>query len=149
MREEPGGGLATQCETSSGLRLGQAARAMGVAAEQVREPLGEGAAWATRIAAVEASNRQPQPNDLAARRQICGLSPIAAMDCRAERSASWAAGLVALAFGRNAQDAGASPGDVKQTAAGQRTEQGHALICESMPAVASRPPSCCLIHQTR
>lgn len=58
MREQPGGGLPTECETGPGLRLGQPAGALGMAGEQRREALGEGFARAGRVAAVEAPNLQ-------------------------------------------------------------------------------------------
>ena len=91
---------------------------MSVAAEHTREPLGERAARATGMAAVEAPDRQLQPNDLAARWQIRGPSLIAAMDHRAECPTGWAAGVIALAFRGAAEGFGAVPSDMKQAAAG-------------------------------
>ena len=91
---------------------------MSVAAEQTRDRLGEGAARATGMAAVEAPDCQLQPNNLAARRQIGGPSLIAAMDRRAECSTGWTAGVIALAFRGDAEGFGAVPSDMKQAAAG-------------------------------
>ena len=136
MREQSGSGLSAERETRSSLRLGEAPRAMGVAAEQAREPLGEGATRTIRVAAGDAPDRQVQTNNLAARRQIGGTSPVATMDCSARRSAGWTAGLTALALGGNAENAGTIPSDTKQAATGQRTGQGHTPICAPMPTRA-------------
>ena len=71
------------------------------------------------------------------------------MDRRATGSTGWAAGVIAPTFGGDVEAVSAIAYDVKQAAARQMMEQAHALICESMPALAIGWLSSCLIHQTR
>ena len=89
---------------------------MGVAAKQMREPLGEGASRAIGPPAVEAPHGQSQPDDLAACRQVGGPSLVAAMDCRTGGSTGRAPGTIALAFGGASESAGTVPCDVEKTA---------------------------------
>ena len=66
MKQQSGGGLAAERQAGPGMGLREAACPMGVAAKQMREPLGEGTPRATGLPAVEAPDRQLQPDDLAA-----------------------------------------------------------------------------------
>ena len=77
--QQPGRGCAAERQGSLDLSFCQSARPLSMTAEQVRQSLGEGAARAGRIAAVEAPDRQPQPDRFAADRQIGRLS--AGSDC--------------------------------------------------------------------
>lgn len=64
VREQPGGRLTAERETGLSLGLDEPPGALGVAGEQMREALGEGVAGAGRVAAVEAPDRQLQPDPL-------------------------------------------------------------------------------------
>ncbi len=66
MKQQSGGGLAAKRQAGPGMGLREAPCPMGVAAKQMREPLGEGTPLATGLPAVEAPDRQLQPDDLAA-----------------------------------------------------------------------------------
>jgi len=107
----------------------QSTRALSMTAEQVRPSLDEGGARAGRVAAAEAPDRQPQPDCFAADRQIGGLSVIAAVDGGAEPAANGTAGGVATRFGGNNDGVGTITHHMKDAAARQMAEQGHALIC--------------------
>lgn len=86
------------------LRHGEAVGALGMAGEQLRESLGEGAARASRLAAVEALDRQLQPDRLSAGRQIGSPSPITAVDRRTAGSARRAAGVIVPCSGEPPRD---------------------------------------------
>ena len=111
------------------MSLDKAAGALRVAAEQTREALGEGAAWAAGMAAGEAAHSQLQPNDLATDRQIGNPSPVARVHRSAVGPAVRAAGVVAPTLGADDEAIGTIAHDAKQAATGKKTEQAHALIC--------------------
>lgn len=70
VQEQPCGGQRAQREAGLSLRPGEAAGGLGMVGEQLRAVLGEGAARASRLAAVEAIDRQWQLGRLAARRHV-------------------------------------------------------------------------------
>ncbi len=129
MRQQPGGGLAAECETGSGVSLDKAAGAMGIATEQTREALGKGAARAARVAAGEAAHRQIQPDDLTADRQVGSPSSVARVHRGADGPAVRAAGVVAPTLGADDEAIGTITRDAKQAATRKKAEQAHALIC--------------------
>ena len=135
-RCEPSSGVAADVRRWELLSLCQSASSLSMPAEQMRQLLNEGAARAGRTAAGEAPDRQPQPDRLAADRQIGGLSVVTAMDGGAERAASGTAGGIATRFGGDQEGVGTVAHHTKDAAAGKMAEQGHALICEPMPLQA-------------
>lgn len=141
MREQPSGRLAAKRETGPSLGLDEPPGALGVAGEQMREALGEGVAGAGRVAAVEAPDRQLQPDPIAADRQIGGPSILAAMNRRAEGPTRRAAGMSVPSLGEDGEGTGAVPCDTNEATAGQWAEQGHALICVLTATFATGQPS--------
>jgi hypothetical protein len=146
VHEQPCGGQPAQPEAGLGVRPGEVAGALGMAGEQLREPLGEGGAGTDQVAAVEAPDRQLQPDRHAAGRQIGSLSPISAMDRRAAGPARRAAGVIVPCSGEDGEGGGAVPRDADD---GQGAEQSHAPICLPTTIRATSQPSCSPFHQTR
>lgn len=115
------------------VRTTQPAGALGMAGEQLREPLSEGSVAAGWVAAVEAPNLELQPDGLATDRQIGTPALIPTMDQRADRTARWAAGVVVRRFGNGDERGRTLPRDTDVAAARQREKADHALIRETEP----------------
>ena len=99
-----------------------------MACDQMLEALGEGVAGAGWVSAVEAPDRQLQPDRIAADRQVGGPSMVAAMDRRAEGPTRRAAGMIVPSLGEDGEGTRAVPCDTNEAATRKWADQGHALI---------------------